>query len=289
MPVVVSRDVADLEESVDAGGVLHSALLEQMLVDLNARTRHCVAALGAPQAGLRIVQFPAMPRRDRQRAARFHVGEGDVAREEASVVRVHPIDRRGEACAVAFAKRRIVRSRVEVLRRAGLRVIGVDSDACALGRIFAGYDAIVDVGMHHTRLHVYRDGAPTTWVASVGGDHVTRAIASELAIDVSSAERRKRILGIAGAGEPAALIGVDAICGLFERARRDSERWSRVGFVGNGARLPGLVAAVGERLRVRAELPVPELLRTPNVDEQTVRVNAPDWALACALATWRDA
>jgi hypothetical protein len=265
-----------------------SCIINDMLRDHGITVRECVAALGAPHASLRATRFPSMRYFERRRAARLDAAF-DGGGGTATIVRIHPIDTTEQYFAVARTTEEELKRRLRVLRGAGLRVVGIDYDGCALARIFSGFDAVIDVGRDMTRLHAFANGVPSTWAAPVGGQTVTRAIAEALSIDLESAERRKRILGLAGAPEDALGRCADAIRELFASTRLQRLRTARVGMIGNGARLPGLAQAIGERCALRVELPVPELLRRADFADDVLREASPDWTLASALTTWRAA
>jgi len=286
---IASRERADCNEAErDAAAV---AVLEDLSRELGLRRqRECVSALGSPQATLRNVRFPKMSWLERRNAARFEaLGEYGGTSRKPIRVRLHSIDRTSGVFAVGMVDEMLLRHHVDILRRARLRVAGVDHDACALQRVLGDVDAVVDIGYETLRLHVFLEGAPLSWTAGVGGVDVTRCIASDLLIDTASAERRKRILGVAGAGESARESCVEAICALIEEARAGGVRVSEIGFIGNGARLPGVVESVAERTDVRVRTPVSLLMRTARLSDEAVECGSPDWTLAAALTTWRAA
>ncbi len=283
---IASRDLPF--ESWREGGnelELAAAILEELLSELGARKRECVAAVGAPYASLRIMRFPTMSGIERMRAARFEMVQ-DNAPEQRSVVRLHPVDRHAGLFAVAMIAAAVLKRHVEVLRKAGLRVLAVDHDACALGRILPDFDIIADVGRDCMRLHVFRDMGVTSWTAALGGASVTQRIAADLSIDEENAERRKRILGAAGAGEAALGALALELSGLLGKARAVGGRVARVALVGNGARLPGFAELVERHVGVSVEFPVATLLQTAEISDDVLRTAAPDWTLAAALSGW---
>ncbi|HEY9085238.1 MAG TPA: pilus assembly protein PilM [Candidatus Tyrphobacter sp.] len=283
---VVSRELP--QESWRDGGTeldLAAAILEELLRELGVRIKECITAVGAPYAALRVVRFPKMSRIERLRAARFELLQESWS-ENRSIVRVHPVDRRAELFAVAVIDDVVLKRHVEVLRKAGLRVVAIDHDACALARILPNFDAIADIGRDGMRLHVFRDASLTSWTAALGGGSVTQAIATALSIDEESAEHRKRILGVAGAGQSALTELAQALGKLLGQAQAAGARVSRLALIGNGARLPGFAELVEESAGVYIERPVAALLQTAEIDDEVLRVAAPDWTLAAALSGW---
>jgi Tfp pilus assembly PilM family ATPase len=169
-----------------------------------------------------------------------------------------------------------------------LKVLSIDHEACAFARVLPAFDAIVDVGYHRVSLHVTSGEAPFTLQAFNGGADVTRSIERELAIDERTAERRKRILGTAGAGERAR-AALTADIALLIRNARASCPVARVALVGNGARLPGLAADLENATGALCETSVSDALRGGGYPDDVVRSSAPDWTLAAGLALWKPA
>ncbi|HTU68797.1 MAG TPA: pilus assembly protein PilM [Candidatus Baltobacteraceae bacterium] len=266
---------------------LVAAVVEEALSEVGTRERRCVLALGAPACALRTVRFPKMTWPERVRAARFEAQRfaGWDLEEEESIVRIHPIDRDTEAYAIGVARKESIDSRVRTAHLTGLRVIAIDHDAFALRRLFPDCDAIVDVGAERSSLHVFGPAGPLSFVVQSGGGAITRGIAQELSIDLPTAERRKRILGCAGAGVSAHEDVVTDISALVERARTRA-KVDRIAVTGNGARIPSFTRELEDATGALTETPVPDVLHTDAYPEDVVRVAAPDWALAASLAAW---
>ena len=281
------RAVVVREASGDVGDPEYVAtLLEDAIRELGTKERRCVAALGQPHAVLRTVRLPRMTSLERERAARFEAQRyGDFAAGE-SLVRIHPIDVAANSWAIGVAKSDSVKARVATLRGARLRPVAIDHEACALVRALPGFDAIIDVGYGRASLHLSSPGAPATLQTFSGGSDVTRAIERELSIDTRSAEKRKRILGTAGAGERARKALSLDIAALIQAARQSAEI-AHVALVGNAARLPGFASDLERATGVHCETPVSELLQTEHYPGDVVRSGAPDWTLAAGLAAWK--
>jgi len=285
---IVAREVPD--DAVDPLHVeqpeLVAAVIEEMLTEIGTRERRCVLALGAPACVLRTVRFPRMSWPERLRASRFEAERfaGWDLDEAGSVVRMHPLDRAAGTFAIGVARMQSIDSRVRAARLGGLRAVAIDHDAFAMRRLFRDCDAVVDVGAERSTVHCFGGGL-TSLVAPAGGASITRGIAAELSIDVPTAERRKRILGCAGAGVAASEEVVAAIGALVDRARTRMTI-ERIAITGNGARLPNFVRTLEAATGAVTEIPVPEVLHTASYPEDVVRSAAPDWGLAASLALW---
>jgi len=261
------------------------ALIEDALTELRTRQRRCVASLGEPDALLRSIHFPKMTSAERERSARFEAQRHVDFPIEEALVRIHRPRAGAHAWTLGVARSSAVNARVTALRAAKLKVAAIDHEACALARALPGFDAILDIGYRRVSLHVVTAGAPVTLQAFTGGADITRAIERELSIDERSAEKRKRILGTAGAGERARSTLTADVAGLIRSARRQHQI-VRIALVGNAARLPRLAADIEGSTGVLCEMPVSEALRDGEYPEDVVRSSAPDWNLAVGLAMW---
>jgi type IV pilus assembly protein PilM len=286
---IASRDLPD--DAVTAESLpepeLIAAIIDDLRGELGTRERRCVIALPASVALLRLLRFPNMSRAELQRAAcfeaeRFHNWS---AEEVESVVRVHPADRAQNLHVVGVARRDALMARVGCVRRAGLKVVGVDHEAFALQRAFPHSEAVLDVGHRQATLHTFGTSGLNSMYVPGGGAEVTRAIAADLSIDTAMAERRKRILGTAGAGESYRDAFATAVGTAIAKAR-ERGALRRVIVTGNGSRLPGLAAALEHATQAPVEAPVSALLGATTYPDDVIRAAAPDWTMAVALATW---
>lgn len=283
---VTSRKRPDRSEESD-GCMLDAALLEEMLGELGSRERRCIVSMRAPDAVLRAVQFPRMSALERQRAARFEAGRfagWDIEAED-SDIRIHPVMGAPGSYAVGVVRRSALLARLAPARSARLRIVAVDHEALALRRSFAQHEAIIDVGLERTSVHAFGGETPVSWSAAVGGAEITRGIARDLSIDVAAAEKRKCIVGSAGAGA-AACRDIAAHIGNIVQRARSRLSVTRIAVTGNGARLPGLMSQLESFVGSAIEMPVPDYLRSGVYPEDVVRAAAPDWSLAAGLALW---
>lgn len=290
-PRIHAVAVRDISEGVASSGVVAdiahvAALLEDALDELGARARRCVIAIGAPDAVLRSVRFPKMSAFERERSARFEAQRYAGFSIEEAAVRVHPVGGNRDLWMVGVARNAAILTRCAALRAAKLKPLAIDHEACALTRTFPHYDAVLDIGHRRCTLHVRREDGPATLQVLSGGSDLTRAIQQDLSLDERTAEKRKRILGTAGAGERARAALVADIASLVEQGRR-LVPIERVALCGNGARLPGLPRDLESATTARVETPVGSALHNADYPEDVLRSSAPDWTLAAALALWQ--
>lgn len=183
--------------------------------------------------------------------------------------------------------RAAIDSRSAVLRASGLRPIAADHESLAFSRAFPDFDAVMDIGARRSSAHALDARGTYAVQTACAGDAISAAIARDLAIDAGTAEKRKRILGCAGASGAADTI-VAELAGLLERvrARRQVER---VALTGNGARLPTLAAELARVGGVRVEVAASPWLAGDAYPQDVLRMSAPDWSLAAGLAGWQRA
>jgi Tfp pilus assembly PilM family ATPase len=281
---VASRDV---ECRIEDDGDALATIVDELRREIGARTRRAVFALPPSDAVVKILRFPPMSWIERRRAAAFEAerfAPWDCKRER-TLVRVHAVDPAERLYAVGAVRESALAARVRLLKRAGLVPAGADHGAYALRRAFPQADAVLDVGLHRFALYGFGPSGPAALDVAGAGERITEAIAAALSIDRTLAERRKRILGTAGAGEEArgelAARASAAIARL-----REAMPVRRIAMSGNGARLCGLAAEIEAATQALVELPVSELLRDGAYPDDVVRAAAPDWAMAAGLAVW---
>jgi len=280
---IVSRGIS--AGAVTSSGIREpeyvAAIVEDAVRELGGRERRCVGAVGFPDAALRIAAFPRMTPWERPRTAYYEVlGHLDYPIQEA-VVRTRPVPGDPLCCAIGVVRERVLRERVSCLRKAGLKVVAIDDVGCALRRALPGYDAVLDVGYRCSTL--YLRGSCEVFQAETGGAHITSAIEKDLSIDESTAEKRKRILGTAGAGEAMRKELAARISSLIDSARFIC-RVERIAAVGNGSRLSGLVHDIGVSCGALVELAVSHVLSGASYPADVMQAAAPDWTLAAALS-----
>jgi Tfp pilus assembly PilM family ATPase len=288
-PRVVAVAARDVDASLETDGDIDTlaAIVDELARETGAPVRRAVVAIPASEATLRVVRFPKMRWGERLRAAAFEAERfaGWDVKNVRTLVRVHAVNRRERLHAVGAVRESALAARMRVLKRAGLRPAGADYCAYALHRAFPHADAVLDIGFRRSTLYGYAPDGPVSAALPGGGELVTGAIGAALSIERHLAERRKRILGTAGAGEEArSELVAQAVAAIGKL--RQSMPVRRIAMTGNGARLCGLAADVESMTQALVEIPVSDLLQGGAYPEDVVRAAAPDWAMAAALASW---
>ncbi|MDP1709566.1 MAG: pilus assembly protein PilM, partial [Candidatus Komeilibacteria bacterium] len=101
---------------------------------------------------------------------------------------------------------------VAIFKLAGVSLLSLETESFALGRSLVGNDPspilIADIGSLTTDLTVIEGGVPVlSRSIDVGGNTVTRAIASSMGIDEARAEQFKRDVGLGAAGSGGTGVG----------------------------------------------------------------------------------
>ncbi|MDQ2871525.1 MAG: pilus assembly protein PilM [Candidatus Eremiobacteraeota bacterium] len=284
---VAVREITD--GSASSGGIAEpayvGALIEEAIQELGTRERRCVCAIGEPDALMRTITLPKMSGSERERAARFEAQRHiDFPIEEATV-RLRPVGEDVGTYALGIVRSSVLTSRQQAVKAGRLRAVAIDHDACALARLLPGCDAAIDVGHRRTSVHLYGSVTPRTVQIYCGGADITRSIERELSIDERSAEKRKRILGTAGAGERHRSRLVADIASSIDSAYERRKRPERIALVGNGARLLGLAAEIEAATGAIVDRN-PGCAMHGAYPDDVVRASSPDWSLAVGLALW---
>ncbi|HET9392955.1 MAG TPA: pilus assembly protein PilM [Candidatus Rubrimentiphilum sp.] len=281
---VATRDVP--AGAISAGGVSDveyvAALLEDAVAELNTAERRCIAAIGMPAASLRTLALPQMTAIERSRTARFEAARHVDYPISEAVVCLRPVDGQGRLWALGIARASAVQSKMSLLRRAGLRPLSLDDEGCAMRRAFPTFDGILDIGHHRSTLYV--KGSLDAFQTQHGGAAITAGIQNDLRLDEPTAEKRKRILGTAGAGERARQALVGHLAALIHSAKHASPV-RRIAVVGNGARLPHIIRDVEQAGGVHCALAVSHVFNGEPYAEDVVASSAADWTLAATLAS----
>jgi Tfp pilus assembly PilM family ATPase len=282
--------VIDLEEAADISHDEHylGTRIAQTLRKLNIRERRSIAAAGDPDALLRTVSFPPISARERERAATFEALRYVEYPIEEAIVHSIPIDPTKNLYALGIIRRARMNRILKILRVAGLSATAIDHEGCALQRAFPYANAVLDAGRSISRLYAFNGNHAPLGILLDGGSHTfTQAIARSLSVDISTAERRKRAIGLSGAGEGEMSAYASSVGRAFLVARNQGmPEIQRLILTGNGARLPGLADRIerdtGCSVDIASHLGVDRTAYPRDI----ARASAPDWALCVGLALW---
>jgi hypothetical protein len=259
-----------------------AAALSEAYAELRVPQRSCVLSIGEADAAIRTVTFPKMSAAERERAASFEARRFGGYEDDTTVC-LRRVDASKHAYAIGLARTSVLRSRVAAVKRSGLRPSAVDHEWYAFKRAFPRHDGVVDVGLDEARVHDLHSNDPAGFHCVRGGSEVTRGIEQDLSIDTPRAERRKKMVGTAGAGDGAKSELAKSVATIVGRVAWYTPA-PRLAFVGNGSRLAGLLEDVERLTGATCEIAVSGILEASPYP----CAGAPDWTLAAALGTWND-
>lgn len=167
------------------------------------------------------------------------------------------------------AKRELVDNKVGLLQDAGVDARIIDVDAFALHNAFEfnypdaqeGIVALVNVGHETTNVNILEHGVPIlTRDIPFGSRRLRedlqreRGLTAEQAEDVVQARETVMDLGqFVDASADEVAVGIER-ASAFLMTRDDGETLGRIFLSGGGARIPGMVEALGRRMNVQTQL-----------------------------------
>jgi type IV pilus assembly protein PilM len=171
------------------------------------------------------------------------------------------------------AKRELVDSKVRVLTDAGLQPAIVDVDAFALHNAFElnypdamrGMVALVNIGHDVTNINILEDGVPIlTRDLTLGTRHLREALQKERGLGPDEAQallqgfdRSPHVDAVSESRGEEIAVGVERAVAFIASNTRGGATIRALYACGGGARVPGLVEALGARLRIESHLANP--------------------------------
>ncbi|QQR93694.1 type IV pilus assembly protein PilM [bacterium] len=157
---------------------------------------------------------------------------------------------------------------IKICKYADLEILALETESIATARTIKNFSqqgevvVIVDVGSNGTEISVARDGILlSSQTVGIGSDAITRTIENSFGIDYIKAEEIKRTYGmnkevvngkIADVIEPAVnlmFVEINKTINFF-KARLPEAVPTRIFYVGDGSRMPGLIDASNTSLNI---------------------------------------
>ncbi|MFQ5536177.1 MAG: type IV pilus assembly protein PilM [Gemmatimonadota bacterium] len=258
-------------EIMDYG--LVSDTVQGLFQELDMKGADVVTAVGGHDVIIKKIEMDRMKESDAREVIRWEAEQHvpfDIKSVELDfqILNPHEEGLQMEVLLVA-AKRELVDNKVGLLQDAGVNPVIIDVDAFALHNGFEfnypdaleGIIALVNVGHETTNVNILEDGIPIlTRDIPFGSRRLRedlqreRGLTAEQAEDVVQArdtvEDLERFVD-ASADEVA--VGIER-ASAFLMTREDGETLGRVYLSGGGARIPGMVEALGRRMNVETSL-----------------------------------
>jgi type IV pilus assembly protein PilM len=255
--------------------VLVAETIQSLVQSVGLKSKQIVAAVGGHDVIIKRIQMDRMSREDAREVIRWEAEQHVPFDMENVQLDFQILDPEGGGAQMSVllvaAKRELIDNRMNLLADAGLSPSVIDVDAFALYNAFErnypdavdGLVALVNIGHETTNLNLLDDGVPVL-VRDIpfGSRKLREALQRDRGLTAEQAED----LVQGRRDEPAvrSLLDekVEELAVGIERAAafivaQSGGSIARVFVCGGGARVPGLVNALGDRLGIRTEVANP--------------------------------
>ncbi len=261
------------ETTQERQGLINDAI-KQLLKDGGFNCKDVTISLPEAQVDTRVVEMPYLEAGDLAAAIKWQA-EQYISLPLSDVVLRHQViatpainspDSKMEVLLVA-APNSVVNEYMGLAAGAGLEVIGIETEAFSVARSIVGFEEnspitlLVHIGAQATSLLVLKNGDfMFVHTIGTGGVAMSRAVATELGLELAQAEEYKKTYGL----DPSKLEGkilaslrpiVDMTISEMQKALafydshhvNTADQVKRVVFSGGGALLPGLVQYISDK------------------------------------------
>jgi len=267
--VVVPTPADAVENGLVKNGDSLVAAIAGALTAGSFRSRRCTAVLTGQNLLLRHIDLPAMPAGELRNAIKWQFEQFFQIRlvemlTDYQVISAGP-GQPSTVLLVAMQREPII-SLVEHLRRAGLRVDGVDIESLAIQRAIGlialaeknnSTEAVVDFGAGTTNISIYHQGLlQASRILNIGGNDFTSTIVSRLNLGWDEAEALKLRYGLDSASEiaPAVIHVRDRLFNEiyktldFYFAEHRGQKLAKLTIVGGGSSMAGMAVQLDHYL-----------------------------------------
>lgn len=257
--------------------------LRDMVTELHAHRAAAICSIPATLCSVRSESFPAMSAVERRSAAYVlatlqHPDETEIA----MCMEQDPDS--SNAYVIGSSARTTIDARIRILRQARLIPVAIEPDGQALARLYVDADAIIDIGGQTSSIHVRGNSYVQSSSLNIGSDELTNAIATELGLERGYAQRRKHIVGMAGAGDRAKHALLRGLCELVRKVRSEATSVRSVALVGNGARIDGIGEALESSAQISIVNELPTAFYESDYPVDVMRSARWDWSLCVGLS-----
>lgn len=281
-------------------------VIRKLIKDARINGRDVAISLPETQVFTRLMQFPLLTDAEIASAVKWEAEEyipipiKDAVIEHQIVERLESASPPQVLVLLVAALRSLVENYVDVVSKAGLSVVGVETELIAMARSVApeGKTALlVDFGAHSTDIAITKN-AQLYFSRSVptAGDAFTRAVAQSLGVSIQQAEEYKRTYGL-NEGQLEGKVGralapiLKVVAGEIKKAVHyyqlniKGETPTVVIIAGGSAGLPGAAPTLTNLLGMEVVIGTP--FGKVKIDPEAARglANyAPLYSVACGLA-----
>jgi type IV pilus assembly protein PilM len=314
-PVVTNFGQAPLPVGAVQGGVINDdkvviGALKHLWSSHKFRNRNVVLGVTSHQIVVREITLPNLPAREFRQTLPFQVRDQLPLAVDKALLDFYPLEKPKKSAEMVrglliAAPREIVLPTVQIVERAGLRVVRVDLASFAIlraaARLDAQVEAIADIGAYTTSVVIHVDGEPRI-VRTIprGGAEITEALSSRLKVSLADAERLKCEVGLRSDQHPQVGDAIhEALRPLVSELRSSFEylaagdsqlRVASLALCGGSAPMPGLIDSLSSELGIDVFVADP-LMRLRESrhrgyhDELTVSRSSAAVSVGLALAT----
>jgi type IV pilus assembly protein PilM len=251
--------------------------IRALFASAGVKPRHVVTAVGGRDVIMKKIAMDRMKESEAREVIRWEAEQHVPFDMDNVELDFQILDPEGEGLQMTVllvaAKREVVEHKLALLAEAGVDPAVIDVDAFALHNAFElnypqamqGIVGLVNIGHEMTNVNILEDGVPILTRDLLVG---TRRFREDLMRDRGiTAEQADSLLrgrsaedGIGPTVQTRAeelAVGIDRAAAFLQTATRSGSGLSRLYLSGGGARIPGLGAAIADRLRLPVEVANP--------------------------------
>jgi type IV pilus assembly protein PilM len=255
--------------------VLVADTIRSLAQSVGLKGKRIVAAVGGHDVIVKRIQMDRMSQEDAREVIRWEAEQHVPFDMENVQLDFQILDPQGDgpqmSVLLVAAKKELIDNRLNLLADAGLAPAVMDVDAFALQNAFershgggmGGLVALVNVGHETTNLNLLQDGIPVM-VRDIpfGSRKIREALQRDRGLSADEAEAMLQGLGEESGLGTVLNEKIEELAVGIERAAaflvaQSGGAISRIFVCGGGARVPGLVEALGDRLGIRTEVANP--------------------------------
>ncbi|TFH66771.1 MAG: type IV pilus assembly protein PilM [Gemmatimonadales bacterium] len=269
-------DDAIVEGEVMDPGIVADAI-RGLFASSGIKPRHVVTAVGGRDVIIKKISMDRMKESEAREVIRWEAEQHVPFDMDNVELDFQILDQGGEGLQMSVllvaAKRELVENKLALLADVGIEPSIIDVDAFALHNAFEvnypdamnGVVGLVNVGHEMTNVNILEDGVPIlTRDLPLGTRRFREDLMRERGMSVTDAD--SLLQGSNGSEALAPFVndraedlavGIDRAAAFLQTATRSSTGLTRLYTSGGGARVPGLNAALGDRLRLPVQLANP--------------------------------
>lgn len=253
-------------------------IIKRLCKETRVNTEYAVVSLPESQVFTRIIEIPAVADKDLANAIQFEA-EQYIPRSLSEVSFKWQIINKGDkvkgtntVVILVAAPLTLIQKYIDITRKAGLKIIAMETDLIAQARALVGNNPyspttmIVSIGSFNTDLSIIKGGSIyfTRAIAS-GGTTMTKSIMSDFSLEEEQAENYKRTYGLLEEHFEGKVFNslkptLELITNEIRRAisfyqtKNPNDQVKRVVLSGGSAKLPGLIIYLANSLGTEVQI-----------------------------------